>query len=404
MAVRTHPRAQRGRPPRHASAPGRPHRAEVAERLVEPGRAAALLGELRDERRAVPIRLAGSERWIAAEDAGRYRDGLGAMPPAGLPDVFLEPVPDALTGLIARYARGHGPFVARQVADRLGIAVDAATEALSEPGGAWHRWCAARSALVPPAGSGATPRCCAVFAARAWPSPARGRAGRGRDARTVPARVAADRPRAPGPRPRCAAGGDRAAAGARAARRAVGAGGVPATDRRLLADVARCPRRRGRDRLGRRRRDGPRRRPRGACTSATTRRCLGPPPSDPPPEGDLRGPPTRRARRRARRSGTRSPAGIDAPAEEVFTTLWSLVWAGEVTNDLWMPLRAPRRLPTPHLEPFAVRAAQRPGRRGGAWRRRRALVAHRPPLRAGARPRRARPGRQPRCSWSATVS
>ncbi len=145
--------------------------AEIAERLVEPDRAATLLEELRGERRAVPIRLAGSERWIAAEDAGRYRDGLGAMPPAGLPDAFLEPVPDALTGLIARYARGHGPFVARQVADRLGIAVDAATEAAERSRRATAPSCAARSARAPRAGSGATPRCCGGFAARAWPSP-----------------------------------------------------------------------------------------------------------------------------------------------------------------------------------------------------------------------------------------
>jgi ATP-dependent Lhr-like helicase len=37
---------------------------------------------------------------------------------------------------------------------------------------------------------------------------------------------------------------------------------------------------------------------------------------------------------------------IDAPRDVLFTTLWGLVWAGEVTNDLWVPLRAPRKLPT----------------------------------------------------------
>ena len=36
------------------------------------------------------VRVAGEERLIAAEDAGRYRDALGAMPPSGLPDAFLE--------------------------------------------------------------------------------------------------------------------------------------------------------------------------------------------------------------------------------------------------------------------------------------------------------------------------
>ena len=42
------------------------------------------------ERRAVFVRIASDERLIAAEDAGRYRDALGAMPPSGLPEVFLE--------------------------------------------------------------------------------------------------------------------------------------------------------------------------------------------------------------------------------------------------------------------------------------------------------------------------
>jgi ATP-dependent Lhr-like helicase len=48
-----------------------------------------------------------------------------------------------------------------------------------------------------------------------------------------------------------------------------------------------------------------------------------------------------------------------APREEVFTALWGLVWAGEVTNDLWLPLRAARRLPP----------LQRPSAGGGRRRR-----------------------------------
>ena len=39
----------------------------------------------RRERRAIRVRIAGDERLIAAEDAGRYRDALGVMPPSGLP-------------------------------------------------------------------------------------------------------------------------------------------------------------------------------------------------------------------------------------------------------------------------------------------------------------------------------
>src|SRR5204863_97594 len=48
---------------------------------------------LEAERRAIRVRIAGEERLAAAEDAGRYRDALGIVPPAGLPAVFLEPVP-----------------------------------------------------------------------------------------------------------------------------------------------------------------------------------------------------------------------------------------------------------------------------------------------------------------------
>ena len=46
------------------------------------------------------MRIAGEERWIAAEDAGLYRDALGVPPPAGLPDSFLEEVPDAMLALV----------------------------------------------------------------------------------------------------------------------------------------------------------------------------------------------------------------------------------------------------------------------------------------------------------------
>ena len=43
------------------------------------------LDQLEAERRAVAVRLGGEARWIAAEDAGLYRDGLGVVPPGGLP-------------------------------------------------------------------------------------------------------------------------------------------------------------------------------------------------------------------------------------------------------------------------------------------------------------------------------
>ena len=69
-----------------------------------------LAAPLISERRALIVRLVGEERLIAVEDAGRYRDALGVMPPSGLPDVFLEGGPESLRQLVLRYAKGRGPF------------------------------------------------------------------------------------------------------------------------------------------------------------------------------------------------------------------------------------------------------------------------------------------------------
>ncbi|MCB9718290.1 MAG: DEAD/DEAH box helicase [Myxococcales bacterium] len=81
----------------------------------------AWLQQLERSRRAIPLRVAGDPRWIAIEDAGRYRDALGCLPPPGLPTAFLEAVPDALDGLVARWARTHGPFLASTVARRWAV-------------------------------------------------------------------------------------------------------------------------------------------------------------------------------------------------------------------------------------------------------------------------------------------
>ena len=69
-----------------------------------------LADSLIHDRRAAIVRIAGEERLIAAEDAGRYRDGLGAMPPSGLPEAFLESGDEPLGSLVARFARSRGPF------------------------------------------------------------------------------------------------------------------------------------------------------------------------------------------------------------------------------------------------------------------------------------------------------
>ncbi|MDT4918165.1 MAG: ATP-dependent helicase Lhr and Lhr-like helicase, partial [Pseudonocardiales bacterium] len=70
------------------------------------------LALLEETRRAIRVRVAGAERWLAIEDAGRVRDALGAALPVGVPEAFTEPVRDPLGDLVSRYARTHGPFVA----------------------------------------------------------------------------------------------------------------------------------------------------------------------------------------------------------------------------------------------------------------------------------------------------
>jgi len=94
---------------------------EVDARSTAGVDAAACLDQLRASRRAVPVRIAGEERWAAIEDVGRLRDALGVPVPPGTPEVFAEVAEDPLGDLVARYARSHGPFTIADLADRLGL-------------------------------------------------------------------------------------------------------------------------------------------------------------------------------------------------------------------------------------------------------------------------------------------
>ncbi|TME25094.1 MAG: DEAD/DEAH box helicase [Chloroflexi bacterium] len=76
------------------------------------------LDQLERERRAVRVRIADEERWIAAEDVARYRDALGVALPVGLPDAFLEKVNEPLASLLVRWARTHVPFFSADPAAR----------------------------------------------------------------------------------------------------------------------------------------------------------------------------------------------------------------------------------------------------------------------------------------------
>ena len=127
---------------------------EVAARLEPALDAEQLLLELASERRAVRVRIAGEERWIAADDVGLYRDALGVVPPGGLPEVFTADVPDALTKLARRYGGTHGPFTTDEFQERfrlIGGASELALQALERdgalvrgelrPGGTEREWC-----------------------------------------------------------------------------------------------------------------------------------------------------------------------------------------------------------------------------------------------------------------------
>ncbi|PZR79177.1 MAG: hypothetical protein DLM65_11310 [Candidatus Aeolococcus gillhamiae] len=87
--------------------------------------------ELLGTRRVVRVRLAGEQRVIAADDAGRYRDALGVALPPGLAAAHLGLTADALSALVRRYARTHVPFVAADVAMRWALPVGGVTEILT---------------------------------------------------------------------------------------------------------------------------------------------------------------------------------------------------------------------------------------------------------------------------------
>jgi ATP-dependent Lhr-like helicase len=108
--------------------------AEAEARSIEAVSARRMLEQLEAERRATRIRIAGEERWIASEDAGLYRDALGAVPPGGLPAVFLETVENPLERLMRRFARTHGPFAGAVPAERYGIDIGPVLRELERAG------------------------------------------------------------------------------------------------------------------------------------------------------------------------------------------------------------------------------------------------------------------------------
>ena len=295
--------------------------------------------QLEGERRAVRLRVGGEPRWIAAEDAGLYRDALGAVPPSGLPEVFLEDVPDAMERLVRRFARTHGPFESNLLKQRYGLdltPVLAGLERAGElvrgelrPGGTQREWCDPEVLR--------RLRRASLAALRKEIEPADQRAL----ARFMPSWQGVDR------HPASGAGIDRL-------RDVL----VPLQGLALPVDVWErdvLPRRVGAystswldqlcsageivwvgaGSLGRR--SG-----RVALYFREDAALLGAPPAPPAPEGGVHD--ALRARLAAGACFftdllTDVPG---MPTEELVEALWDLVWAGEVTNDAWAPLRSPK--------------------------------------------------------------
>ena len=128
-------------------------REELARRLTDPEVATSLERLLR-ARRLLEIKIAGTKRLIAIEDAARYRDALGVPLPPGIATALLQTVTAPVLELVRRFARTHGPFTLREVTDRFALdapQVETALQALLldgriveggfRPGGVYREWC-----------------------------------------------------------------------------------------------------------------------------------------------------------------------------------------------------------------------------------------------------------------------
>ncbi len=311
---------------------------EAGARCLPAVSARRMLGELERERRAVRMRIAGEERWLAAEDAGLYRDALGAVPPGGLPEVFLEAVEEPLARLTRRYARTHGPFTTPELSGRYGVDLAPLLRELERAGGLIQ-------GELRPGGSG-----------REWCDPEVLRRLRRASLASLRKEVEPAE--------------QRALARFLPAWQGVDTGSSPGVDRLRevlvpLQGVALAPEVWERDVLPRRlgsysptwidqlcasgelvwvgagaigRRSG-----RAALYFREDARWLGPPPfKGEPPEGELHD-------RLRERLGAGAAFWTDLLADlgetdpvELQEALWDLAWAGEATNDAFAPLRAPR--------------------------------------------------------------
>ncbi|HVE71464.1 MAG TPA: DEAD/DEAH box helicase [Thermoanaerobaculia bacterium] len=127
---------------------------EIAQRSLSVLSVPSVLSDLSKARRILEVTIAREKRFIAVEDASRYRDALGTPIPHGVAERYLQPVQDAVGDLVLRYARTHGPFVPQDVARRYGLGVAVVTLTLERfvergrliegefrPQGTQREWC-----------------------------------------------------------------------------------------------------------------------------------------------------------------------------------------------------------------------------------------------------------------------
>jgi ATP-dependent Lhr-like helicase len=347
---------------------------ECAERVEEGYSATSMLEKLVAERRIALVRIGGEERYIAGEDAGLYRDALGVPPPPGLPETFLEGHPDAMRAMVRRYARTHGPFPTAQLAARYGVDPTPALRELERegamvrgellPGGSEREWCDSDVLR--------RVRRASLAHLRREVEPA----DRDRFARFLPSWQNVDAHRASG------AGPDRLRDAL------VPLQGVALTPKVWEGDV--LPRRLGAyspawlDELctsgelvwvgagSRGRSDG-----RIALYFREDVRLAGPPPANAKLERS-EGAPQEAIRERLAAGPSfwlDLLADLDFPAEELHNALWDLAWSGEVTNDAFAPLRAPRLRSVPTHERGGRRFARRRSAAGSAVQGRWSLTA-----------------------------
>jgi ATP-dependent Lhr-like helicase len=102
---------------------------EIADRCTT-GEVGGWLDGLQAAKRALTVSFADQTWWVAVEDLGLLRDGVGVAVPVGVPAAFTESADDPLGELLGRYARTHGPFTTHDAAARFGLGLRVTADVL----------------------------------------------------------------------------------------------------------------------------------------------------------------------------------------------------------------------------------------------------------------------------------